>query len=83
MKNNFLSKNICWWLSDKSLKEFEEKIEKGDKLARKQWIEWTLSYGKLEDILKLNFDEVRKIFKELNLPDKKIEFLKWFFRVKE
>ncbi len=66
-----LHRRICWWMSDAQLKETIKKIKEGDRWAKKLWIECVLNYGRTEDIIKLDFDEVRKLLPEIRIYDER------------
>ncbi len=54
-------KRYIVWSTDKE-------IDLDDPRQRKWYIEQVLSHGRAEDIAELNWDEVRRLLPELNLP---------------
>ena len=46
----------------------KREIDLNDPWQRRWYIKQVLTYGKTEDIIRLDWDEVKSVLKELNLP---------------
>jgi len=60
--NNLLSKKYIFW----SVKP--ERLNISDSWTRKWYLKQVLTYGRLEDIASLNFEEIKNSLDELSLP---------------
>ena len=56
------------------------KLDLSDPWVKKWWIQQVLTHGRLEDIKKLDFDEVRKILSSLHLDSKIKSLWEDYFR---
>ena len=60
-----------------------EKIDLSDPWVRKWWIQQVLIHGRLEDIKKLDFNEVRKTLSSLHLDSKIKSLWEDYFRYQD
>ena len=54
-------------------------IDMSDPVQRRWYIEQVLSHGLTEDIAELNWDEVKKMLPEMNLPEDILRLWKAYF----
>lgn len=70
------AKRYILWSTDKE-------IDLNNPIQRKWYIEEVLSHGRAEDIAELDWDEIKKLLPELNLPKRVRRLWEDFFEYSE